>query len=91
MTGGVTGDSADLSLQFKGAGQSSGLKLKVFVVLGDGSPAFSKGFSRVIDQRCLVMSKLPLVKGGKPLQSQSILCFNLLHFTVLEAAPSPCS
>lgn len=38
------GDSADLGLKFKVAGESSGLKLKGFVVLGDGSLAFSKGF-----------------------------------------------
>lgn len=52
------------------AGESSGLKWKVLVVLGDGSVAFSKEFSRVIDQRCLVMSQLPLVKAGKLLQGQ---------------------
>lgn len=62
--------TADLGLKFRVAGESSGLKLKGFVVLEDGSLAFSKGFSRVIDQRCLVMSKLPLVKMGKLLQGQ---------------------
>lgn len=46
---------------------------------------FQEGFLRVIDQRCLVMSKLSLVKGGKLLLGQQILCYNGYHFIVGEA------
>lgn len=38
------GDFADLDLKFKVAWESSSPKLKGFVVLGDGSLAFSRRF-----------------------------------------------